>query len=195
MQTGLESNLWKTAGVQSLSELTDFPFPSHAEFVTAFRKGIVSVGIEYHAARTLANVTKSQSAAYVLLGLSWIPFLLVPTSISVALLTHTWLLLLGIPASLVGMMMASPYSPLHGGAFLGSLASLGYCLVSGTVLTMSTWLAFTFSIAYFTVRIMNRTAWNWALRALLDSEALTAFLWKNSYLHVKKNGSEDRPHQ
>ena len=182
----VEDSLWKSAGVSSVSELPDFPFPNHRDFVAAVRSGDASVGIEYRAARDLAHVTKSPTALYALLALSWIPFLFIPASIVVATVTGHWATLVGIPTALIGMALASPHNPLRHAAFLGALASLSYCLIAATVLTAGTWSVFAFGLSVMAVRFLNGTAWNWAHKAILGSEALTAYLWKTTNLHIKK---------
>lgn len=185
MSPSVEDGLWQSAGVRSISELGDFPFPSHREFVAAIRNGDASIGIEYGAARELAHVTKSRTSSYALLALSWIPFLFIPASIIVAVITGRWATLVGIPIALIGMTLASPYNPLRHVALLCSLASLAYCLIAATVLTPGTWLAFAFGLSFMAVRLLNQTAWNWAHKAVLVSEALTAYLWKTANLHIK----------
>lgn len=185
MSTPVEDSLWESAGVRSVSELPDFPFLSHNDFVTAVRNGDASVGIEYPAARDLAHVTKSPAASYALLALSWIPFLFIPASIVVAMVSGLWATLVGIPTALIGMALASPYNPLRHVALFGSLAAVTYCLIAATVLTAGTWSAFAFGLSFLTVRFLNRTAWNWAHKAILGSEALTAYLWKTRNLHIK----------
>jgi hypothetical protein len=184
MSPSVEDGLWQSAGVRSVSELGDFPFPSHKDFVAAVRNGDACVGIEYRAARDLAYVTKSPTASYALLALSWIPFLFIPASIIVAVVTGRWATLVGVPTALIGMALASPHNPLRHVALLGSLASLAYCLIAATVLTPGTWLAFAFGLSLLAVRFLNRTAWNWAHKAVLVSEALTAYLWKTANLHL-----------
>ena len=186
MSPSAEDSLWESAGVRVVSELPDFPFPSHKAFVAAVRNGDASVGIEYPAARDLAHVTKSPAAAsYALLALSWIPFLLIPASIVVAVVTGRWGTVVGIPTALIGMALASPYNPLRHVALLGSVASGAYCLIAAMVLTAGTWSAFAFGLSFLAVRFLNRTAWNWAHDAILGSEALTAYLWKSANLHIK----------
>lgn len=185
MSPSVEDSLWESAGVRSVSELPDFPFPSHQAFVAAVRNGDASVGIEYPAARGLAHATKSPAASHVLFALGWIPFLFIPASIVVAVITGRWATLAGIPTALIGMALASPYNPLRHVALLGSLASVAYCLIATTVLTSGTWSAFAFGLSFLAVRFLNQTAWNWAHEAILGSEALTAYLWKTVNLHIK----------
>lgn len=185
MTPSVEDSLWESAGVRSVSELPDFPFPNHKDFVAAVRNGDASVGIEYSAARDLAHLTKSPAASYALHALSWIPFLFIPTSIVIAIVTGRWATLVGIFTALIGMALASPYNPLRYVALFGSLALMTYCLIAATVLTTGTWLAFAFSLSFLAVRFLNRTAWNWAHKAILGSEALTAYLWKTTNLHIK----------
>lgn len=185
MSPSVEDSLWESAGVRSVSELPDFPFPSHKDFVAAARSGDASIGIEYRAARDLAHVTKSPAASYVLLALGWIPLLFIPASIVVAVVTGRWATLVGIPTALIGMALASPHNPLRHVALLSSLASVAYCLIAATVLTAGTWAAFAFGLSFLVVRLLNWTAWNWAHKAILGSEALTAYLWKTANLHIK----------
>lgn len=185
MSPSVEDSLWESAGVRSVSELPDFPFPSHKDFVSAVRNGDASVGIEYPAARDLAHITKSPAASYALLALSWIPFLFIPASIIVAVVTGLWATLIGIPTALIGMFLATPYNPLRYVALLSSFASVAYCLIAATVLTAGTWSAFAYGLSFLVVRFLNRIAWNWAHKAILGSEALTAYLWKTANLHIK----------
>ncbi len=185
MNTEIVESLWHSAGVKSFSELSDFPFPCHADFVSAVQDGSAQIGIDYQAARELAAVTRSPLGEYILLAISWIPFLLLPASIAVAVATGSLLALLGVPLALIGFIIASPYAPLHGVAFLASLLMVGYCVIAGSVLTPSSWLAFTFAISFLTVRIINQIAWKWAHQAVLQSGALTAYLWNGRKLHVK----------
>ena len=158
MSPTVEDSLSEAAGVKSVSELPDFPFPSHVAFVAAVRNGDASIGIEYAAARDLAHVTKSPVGLYVLLALSWIPFLFIPASIIVVVLTGRWATLVGIPTALIGMVLASPYNTLRHVALLGSLASLGYCLIAATVLTAGTWSAFAFGLSFLAVRFSDTDA-------------------------------------
>jgi hypothetical protein len=185
MNRSVEDSLWKSAGVRSVSEVPDFPFPSHKDFVAAVLNGDAFVGIEYSAARDLAHVTKSPAASFALLALSWIPFLFIPASIVVAVVTGCWATLVGIPIALIGMALASPYNPLRHLALLASLGSVAYCLIAATVLTAGTWPAFAYGLSFLAVRFLNRTAWNWASKAILGSEALTVYLWKTGNLHIK----------
>jgi hypothetical protein len=185
MSPSVEDNLWKSAGVRSVSELPDFPFPSHKDFIAAVRNGAASVGIEYPAARDLAHVTKSRAAQYALFALGGIPILFIPASIVVAIVTGRWATLIGIPTALIGMALASPYNPLHHVLYLASIAAVAYCLIAATVLTAVTWSAFAFGLSFLAVRFVNRTAWSWAKKAILGSEALTAYLWKTKNLHIK----------
>lgn len=184
MKSTVEANLWEAVGVKSVSELPDFPFPSHKAFIDAVCKGEATIGIEYQAARDLAHVTKSPTASYVLLALSWVPFLLMLASIIVAVQTERWAILVGIPTALIGMAVASPYNPLRYIALLGAIASMAYCLMAATVLTAGTWAAFTFALSLLVVKFINLTAWKWAHKSILRSEALTAYLWKTANLHI-----------
>lgn len=185
MNSSAEDSLWNLAGVRTVSELPDFPFPSHEAFVASIRNGDASIGIEYGAARDLTHITKSPVASIALLSLSWVPPLFMLASIVVAIVTGSWAILVGIPTAIIGMFFASPYHRRQGIAFLFSQVSLAYCLISATVLTAGTWSAFAFGLSFLSHRFLNRTAWSWAHKATLDSEALTAYLWKTANLHVK----------
>ena len=184
MNSSVEDDLYESVGVKSVSELPDFPFASYEDFISSIHKGDVSIGIDYTAARNLSHITKSAASSNALLALSWIPFLFIPASIAVAFATKHWFTLLGILTAPIGMALASPHNPLKRLlSFLG-IVSVGYCLISATVLTSSAWLAFSFGLSLLTTNLLNRTAWNWAYRAILGSEALTAYLWKSANLHI-----------
>ena len=187
MDSSQDASFWEAAGVKSLSNLQDFPFENHSDLVNAVKKGEASIGIEYAAARDLAAVTKSPRGYYIILALSWVPFLFAPASIAVAIMTARWSVLVGIVLALLGQFLASPHNPIHVIAYIGSLIALSYCLFMGTILSPGTWSAFAFGISFLVTRFLNRTAWKWARNAVLSSEAFAAYLYKTANLHIKSN--------
>jgi hypothetical protein len=187
MTNALEDKLWESAGARSVAELPEFPFRSYQDFKTAVESGEATIGIEYAAARDLAHVTKSRSASYLLLALTWLPFLLAFASIILAIVTRQWLILAGSVTALLGMVLASPHNPMRRPAFWASLLALGYNVFVRTVLSPGAWSGFAFAVSFLAVSFVNRTAWNWAHAAVLRSEALTAYLWKAAQLHIRSD--------
>ncbi len=180
-----EDKLWELAGARSVGELPEFPFRSYRDFKTAVESGEAHIGIEYAAARDLAHVTKSPGASYLLLVLTWLPFLLAFASIVLAVVIRQWLLLAGSLTALLGMVLASPHNPLRWPAFWISLFALGYCVFVRTLLSPGAWLGFAFAVSFLVVSLVNRAAWNWAHAAVLRSEVITAYLWKAGQLHIR----------
>lgn len=186
MDSSTENRLWEQTGVSASSEIEDFPFGGHRELVSAVSSGIASIGIDYTAARSLAPITSTSSKHIGLLALSWVPYL---ATIIVSIATREWGILVGLPTALLGTFLASPYNPLRHIILTSAIAAISYCIYVGTVLTTFAWSAFAFASAVITVRIVNRVAWTWAHRTVVESEAFAAYLWQAGKLYVKARDS------
>jgi len=177
MNLKTEKKLFEAAGVRNVSEIKDFPYRTHSEFVSAVRSKKAALGIEYTAAREFAALTKSSFAYNLILAISWTPFILMFLSVILAFYSKNWLTLIGILTAIVGNLFASPYNPARKIGFLLTIIAFAIVIINRSLIHPIGWVCFTFASTFTIIRIMNRAAWNLAHDAILKSEALTAYFF------------------
>jgi hypothetical protein len=187
MNLKTEKKLFEAAGVRSVSEISNFPYRTHFEFVSAVRSKKAAIGIEYPAAREFAALTKSAFAYNLILAIFWTPFILMFLSVVLAFYIKSWLTLIGIVTAIVGNLFASPYNQARKIGFLFTILAFAIVIINRSLITPIGWACFAFASTFTIIRMMNRTAWNWAYDAILKSEAFTAYFFKSGNLHIKKN--------
>ncbi len=179
-----EQQFWNQAGVTSVSDFPDFPLPSHADLVQGVKRGSAEIGIDLTAAMALARYTKSMTASVIGNLIGFVPLVLSLLSVLASYQYGNWLMLTGIPAALLAYLLVNPRNPLHKVFYVIALTALAFCIISGGVGTTGTWLANAFGTSFLALRFWYRLANRWAYAAVLESEALTAYLWKASSLHI-----------
>ena len=180
-----EACLFKTAGVSAIQQCENFPFSDYREFVRAVAEGDASIGIEYGPARQAICITKGKGADYLVAGISWLPLLLAGASVVVAVMWWHWAFLLGVPAALVGTIIASPYNPLRRIFHWVAFMAVFYILYSHKPTHPLDWTALCYAISFGAVAFINFCAWRWAHQAAMESEAVAALLFVKGYMHIR----------
>jgi hypothetical protein len=192
--TAIEQELWKAAEVRSVTEIPGFPFESHQALLKAIRTGQATLGVEPAAARGLTHITASAVRTYFLQALMWTPFLLAIGSVVLPFTHGNWLAAAGLVTAPVGMLLSSPYNPLKRFIYAFSVAALVYSLFAGSVFGGLRWAMFCFAASYLVIRGVNALARDWAVSAVLSSEAVTAYLYKAGNLFIQdSNGVMHSP--
>lgn len=181
----VQQRLWATAGVTKISDIPGFPLPNHSALKASVVSGKVQLGIEYKAARDLANITKSKGAYALLLALAWVTPALVVSSIIVAFVTGNWWALGGVVSSFLGWLFANPYNPAKRLGQVLVVAALLYVVYAQSIVQGVAWVCFSFAASDMSLWILNRLAWTWASEAALTSEAFAAYLFKTHNLHIR----------
>ncbi len=184
--TSTDQEFWRAAEVRAISEIPGFPFESHRALIEAVRNGHALLGVEHATAVNLAHVTASAARAYLLLAMMGLPFLIAIVGSIILPFTHgNWLAFLGLITAPAGMFLATPYMPLKGALFGLSIGALFYSLAAGPVVGGFRWALFSFGASYLFTRGGRRLARDWALDAVLRSEALAAYLYKAGKLYIQ----------
>jgi hypothetical protein len=187
-----ERKPWRAAGVHEIGGLPGFPFSSHAAFVEAVRNREVAVGVEYPAARDLLGITTSKVANLLMLGITWLPFLLALASVPLGLYQRDWLVLGGLFSSPLALILVSPYSPLSKVVFRFSAVACVSILLVGHFATGLHWVVFCFAVSILALTYLNSFAWRSAQSAALESEAFASYLFKSNNLFIRD--SSDKIH-
>lgn len=183
----VEQRLWAAAGVSRISDIADFPLPSHDALKAAVASGEAHLGIEYAAARDLVRITKSPSAVLLILALSLVMPALAVGSLILTFVTGNWLALGGVVSSFLGQTFANPYNPVKGLGKLLVVGALLHVVVAQSVVQGTAWVSFSFAVSAIALWTLNRLAWRWAHEAALASEAFAAHLFKTHNLHIRDN--------
>jgi len=179
-----EQFFWKSAGASNICDVPGFPYPSYPAFKAAVFSGQVKLGIEYAAARELSTLTKSRIAGLFILAMAFASPLLAVASLALAFITGHWWVLGGTVTAFLGRLAANPYNPLKRvGAALAIIAFI-YALAAEDITTGAPWSALVFTLGYCALWLLNRLSWAWAHDALLESEALAAYLFSTRNLHI-----------
>ena len=180
-----EQQFWTQSGVASLSEFADFPLASHEDLVAGVKRGDIEIGVDATAAMALARFTKSARASVAGNLLGFVPMVLALLSVLAAYMFANWFMLTGIAAALLAYLVANPSNPLHKVFYWVALSALVFCIFAGGVSTPAAWLANAYGSSFLALRFWHRLSRRWAYAAVLQSEALTAFLWKTSSLYIR----------
>jgi len=183
----VEQRLWAAAGVSRISDIAGFPLPNYDALKTTVANGQAQLGVEYAAARDLVRITKSPSAAMLILALSFVMPALAFGSLILAFLTWNWWALGGVVSSFLGQMFANPYNPLKRLGKLLVAGALLHVVVAQSVVHGTAWVSFSFAVSAIALWTLNHLAWRWAHEAALASEAFAAHLFKTHNLHIRDN--------
>jgi hypothetical protein len=171
--------------IPRLSEINNFPFKTHSEFVASIKSGLSTVGIEYTIARELINISKSKFRVILFKSMIWLPNILIILSIVLSIYKSNWFILIGILSSFFGEFIANPYNPLKNIFVFLTLLAYGYLFYSQNIFDPISWSCFSFAISFSSIFLINRFAWNWVYKDMLKSEDLTVRLFLSGNLHIK----------
>jgi len=180
----------ETKKVSKVEELKHFPFKNFHEFKKACLEGIIQIGVDRGLAFRWAQgglyVPKFLSAQT--LFLSWLPFLAGIGFIVYAIMSKSWLLLLGLPVLFIGFFFFHPgWARIFGFVWLIVIALIFilffWALFSGkpgllaiTAVLLVTWYA-------------EKTAYEKAVNSLIivaaEHEDLLCLLWENKALNIR----------
>lgn len=189
MQTNyLEEKILSEIRWNKVEDIPDFPLKSFEDLQQQIEAKKFNVGIDYGISNRLAEWLYGKRYAISHYLLTWIPFIFAIVSIILALILKNYLLLLGIPFSIIAMITADPINPSRD--FMTFIASLSFLLFvyglwkgNETI----TYLPLFFVIPFLAIRHLFYRNQNKLIEIALNSEKLFIYLYQNNYLSLKDN--------
>lgn len=146
---------------KKLDELQDFPFSSFQKVITSFKNG--SLKLLADNSSVVWNIIAISKEKVIFSILTILPYLVIIANIVLALVSHNWFFLIGVPVSLLGLVFASPHNPLllpvRIIGFIAIIISFFFLDTFWTCMFLSLWLVQLINIRqrnYFNKVILSR---------------------------------------
>ncbi len=106
-----------------VEDLTNFNYESYEHFQEAAKSKLVQIGSRYNS--RLAEFVLTKSEYFIHICWTNFPYLVILVNVILAIYYRNWLLLLGIPAAIIGFLASSPGSFFKRVADISALAFVG----------------------------------------------------------------------
>lgn len=167
------------SGSKKIQDIPNFPFSSFGGLRDAVAEGTWILDVSYPAARALSRSIRSPMGVLANFALLIAPYVLIIVVIVTAIHSGRYILLLGIPISVIASTLGNPVNPQRNFmSLVNSIAQLGLVIAYWQGFTTTAWFLLSFVVPFFANRKFYEDNLKALRRAAQDCEPLFVDLYE-----------------